>query len=257
MEPSYKPSVISRLLQEVSWEGRNVNRYRDGGRGMENALTAEVFLGLSNLPRDLFLGEILRCAHGAKQTRLAAADEVEHADLDVLPGSLLLPALDIDVQPDVWMTGSSVQLLVEAKGFKKGAAFNVEQLPRELLCLQEHSGGRDPLLLLILTTPPPIRLAGSGRHEVEAGVAVGLEPLCARAGMTTEDYEALLASIPFCVAWITWSEIYTIVMRQKSALSGLPSSIATSLHRTADGVAEAITWHSGCLVFDSPAVVVD
>ncbi|MET4096952.1 hypothetical protein [Arthrobacter sp. UYCu712] len=84
--------------------------------------------------------------------------------------------------------------MVEAKGFKKGAAFNVEQLPRELLCLQAHSGGRAPLRLLILTTPPPIRLAGSGRQEVEAGAAVGLEALCARAGTTAEDYEALLAS---------------------------------------------------------------
>ena len=156
-----------------------MNRYRDGGRGMENALTAEVFQGLSNLPRDLFLGEILRFAHGAEQTRFAAANEVEHADLDVLPGSFLLPALDMDVQPDVWVTGSSVQLLVEAKGFKKGAAFNVEQLPRELLCLQAHSDDPAPLLLLILTTPPPIRLSGKGRHGVEAGVAVGLESLCA------------------------------------------------------------------------------
>jgi hypothetical protein len=106
------------------------------------------------------------------------------------------------------------------------------------------------LLLLVLTTPPPIRLAGSGRHEVDAGVAVGLESLCARAGMTAEEYEALLASIPSCVAWITWSEIHTIVMRQKSALSGLPYSIAASLHRTADGVAQGIRWHSGGLVCD-------
>ena len=150
------------------------------------------------------------------------------------------------------MTGSSVQLLVEAKGFRKGAAFNVEQLPRELLCLEAHSGDRAPLLLLILTTPPPIRLAGRGLHEVEAGVSVGLESLCARAGMSAVDYECLLASIPSSVAWITWSEIHTIVMRQKSALSGLPSSIAASLHRVADGVAQAIEWHSGGIM-DEPS----
>ncbi|WP_018760689.1 hypothetical protein [Arthrobacter sp. 135MFCol5.1] len=254
MEPDHKPSVISRLLDEVSWEGSNVKRYRNGGRGMENPLTAEVFQGLSNLPRDLFLGEILRCAHGADETRLAAADEAEHADLDVLPGSLLLPALKIDVQPDVWVTTPSVQLLVEAKGFRKGATFNVEQLPRELLCLHAHNKNRAPLLLLVLTTPPPIRLAGSGRHEIDAGVAIGLESLCARAGMTAEDYEALLASIPFCVAWVTWSEIHAIVTRQKNALSGLSSSIAASLHRTADGVASAIKWHSGGLGFESVTV---
>lgn len=190
---------------EVGVEGRGVAAAVGGGlggdgRGMENPLTAEVFQGLSNLPRDLFLGEVLRCAHGADQTRLAAADEAERADVDVLPGSLQLPTLKIDVPPDVWVTGPSVQLLVEAKGFRKGATFNVEQLPRELLCLQTHSGIRTPLLLLVLTTPPPIRLAGSGRHEVNAGVAMGLESLCARAGMTAEDYEALLASIPFRVA---------------------------------------------------------
>lgn len=104
------------------------------------------------------------------------------------------------------------------------------------------------MLLLILAGPPPIRLAGSGPHEVDAGVAVGLESLAARAGMTAEENECLLAPIPFCVAWTTWSEIYTIVIRQKSALSGLPSSIAASLHRIADGVAQTIQRHSGGLV---------
>lgn len=245
MEPDHKPSVISRLLDEVSWDGKNVRRYRNGGQGMENPLTAEVFQGLSNLPRDLFLGEVLRCAHGADQIRFAAAAEVEAADLDVLPGSIKLKGLKIDVQPDVWVTGPTVQLLVEAKGFRVGATFNVEQLPRELLCLQGHRGNRAPLLLLVLADPPPIRLAGSGRHEVDAGVALGLESLCARAGMTAAEYEALLASIPDSVAWITWSEIHAVVMRQKEALTGLPASIAASLHRTADGVARAIKWHSG------------
>jgi hypothetical protein len=44
--------------------------------------------------------------------------------------------------------------------------------------------------------------------------------------MTAEDYEGLLASIPFRVAKMTWSGIYTFVMQRKSALSGLPASIA-------------------------------
>lgn len=70
---------------------------RDGKR-----LDGGGFQGLSNLPRDLFLGGVLRCAHGADQTRRAAASGVEDADLEVLPGSLLLSAIDVDVQPDVW-----------------------------------------------------------------------------------------------------------------------------------------------------------
>jgi hypothetical protein len=40
MNPDHKPSVMSRLLHEISWEGSRVKLYRDGGRGMENALTA-------------------------------------------------------------------------------------------------------------------------------------------------------------------------------------------------------------------------
>lgn len=244
MEPNHKPSVISRLLEEVSWEGSKVKLYRDGGRGMENALTAEVFQGLSNLPRDLFLGEVLRCAHGSDRARVAAATEAENIDFDVLPGNLPLPGLPVNVQPDVWMTGPNVQLLVEAKGYKKGAVFNSEQLPRELLCIRAHSGPRIPLLLLILTSPPPIKISGLGPHGVHAGVAMGLESLCTRAGMTKEDYADVLASIPTSVAWITWSEISAIVMRQKTVVSNLPPSIAASIYRTADGVVQAINWHS-------------
>ncbi|WP_175460660.1 hypothetical protein [Arthrobacter sp. ok909] len=44
-------------------------------------------------------------------------------------------------------------------------------------------------------------------------------------------------------------------MLQKTAQSGLPSSIAASLHRTAEGVAQVIKWDSGDLVFESVAVV--
>jgi hypothetical protein len=82
--------------------------------------------------------------------------------------------------------------------------------------------------LLILTIPAPINLTGKSRHEVEAGVAMGLESLCARVGMSAPAYEGLFASIPSCIAWITWSEIHAIVVRQKCALSDLPSSIAAS-----------------------------
>lgn len=35
-------SVLGRLLEEISWEGSRVREYRDGGRGRENVLTAEV-----------------------------------------------------------------------------------------------------------------------------------------------------------------------------------------------------------------------
>ena len=55
------PSITGRLLEEISWEG-NARRYRRGGQGRENVLTAEVFQILDFLPRDRFLGEVIRSA---------------------------------------------------------------------------------------------------------------------------------------------------------------------------------------------------
>ncbi|MFE4229997.1 hypothetical protein ACFRJ8_19160 [Arthrobacter sp. NPDC056886] len=67
-------------------------------------------------------------------------------------------------------------------------------------------------------------------HEIVDRLALQFwqchSPTC-QAGMTAEDYEDLLASIPLSVAWITWSEIHTIVMLQKRALCDPPQA---SLH---------------------------
>jgi hypothetical protein len=62
-------TVIGRLLEEISWEGSSVRKYRKGGRGLENVLTAEVLLPLSYLPRDKFLGAVIRAAHDADVPR--------------------------------------------------------------------------------------------------------------------------------------------------------------------------------------------
>lgn len=78
-------------------------------------------------------------------------------------------------------------------------------------------------------------------RKVEIGSLVG-PPLAVQLG--TQPYERLRTAIPACVACITWAEIHAVVMRQKGALSGLPSSILSSLHRVADDVARAISWHS-------------
>ena len=52
-------SVIGRLLEELSWVGHTIKSYREGGRGFENVLTAEVFQALDFLPRSNFLGKII------------------------------------------------------------------------------------------------------------------------------------------------------------------------------------------------------
>jgi hypothetical protein len=74
-------SVIGRLLEAISWEGRNVRAYRQGGRGVENVLTAEVLLPLSYLPRDAFLGAVLAGAYGATRPLADLARDIEQADV--------------------------------------------------------------------------------------------------------------------------------------------------------------------------------
>lgn len=99
-------SLIGRLLDEISWEG-NAKKYRGGGRGKENVLTAEVFYPLSFLPRSWFLGQVIAGAHGAQTARQRVVDEIEHAELSLLPGDLPLTNSAIRVQPDALLTSPS------------------------------------------------------------------------------------------------------------------------------------------------------
>jgi len=63
------PSPIGRLLEEISWEG-NARKYRQGGKGFENVLTAEVFQALDFLPRSSFLGRIIATLEGGDSETL-------------------------------------------------------------------------------------------------------------------------------------------------------------------------------------------
>ncbi|MEO7127084.1 MAG: hypothetical protein ABI382_10725, partial [Nakamurella sp.] len=120
------------LLDELSWEG-NAIPYRNGGRGRENVLTAEVFRALDFLPRVPFLDAVLRSA--------GVGADAEGFDVDVLPGDEQIAALGIRAQPDVLLTSASHYILVEAKGMKPGASFQPEQLYREAMIAEHCSGG--------------------------------------------------------------------------------------------------------------------
>lgn len=132
-------SPLGRLLQELSWEG-NARRYRGGGRGFENVLTAEVLQVLEFLPREAFLGRILRSASSEAAAAIAAMrQEVEAVTFSVLPGGLMLTKSQtlgrpqLEVQPDAVLESPSVYCLVEAKRIRQ-AAFHPEQLARVRGC---------------------------------------------------------------------------------------------------------------------------
>ncbi len=236
-------SVIGRLLEEVSWEGQRVRGYRDGGRGRENVLTAEVFSPLSYLPRDQFLGEVLQSAHGAKEACLGAAAEIEDAHLVLLPDESLLPGSSVVVQPDATIEMPGHFVLIEAKRIRR-ATFQPEQLAREYITLLDQAAKRVPLLLLVLGEPPPIAVKGHGRLDPIEAVTAQLDSVLGR----TKDYEAdaasLAAKLPDPLAWITWTEIREIVLRQAGGFVDLADGLAGTVDRLASAVVAAIDWHS-------------
>ncbi len=132
--PPVIPSIIGRLLEELSWTGSLITKYRGGGRGFENVLSTEVLQALDFLPRTAFLGSVA-LHDGAAASRQALRDEAEQADFLVLPGEMWLQAEDIpkvQIQPDAIISTPHVYCLVEAKRIRS-SSFQPRQLAREFV----------------------------------------------------------------------------------------------------------------------------
>lgn len=237
-------SVVGRLLEEISWEGRSVRAYRDGGRGGENVLTAEVLWALSCLPWEAFLAEVLRRAHGAEETRLRAAEELEEAEVTLLPDQMELgPGGRLVVQPDATIASPATCTLIEAKRIRR-SSFQVDQLAREVVALLATAGDRSPLLLLLLGSLPPVAVAGRGRLSLEAAIAAGLADVLAVTPEVDVSLDALMDRLPETMAWITWGEIADVTRRKAELFREAPNGLAGTVSRLAPAVTDAINWHS-------------
>ena len=187
--------------EEISWEG-NAKKYRDGGRGKENVLTAEVFYPLSFLPRATFLGEVVAGAHGADTARCQVIAEIEDALISLLLGDLQLANSTIRVQPDVLMTSASTFTLIEAKRIRP-SRFQTDQLAREFIATLQHAGDLVPLLLVILGSPPPVALDKIlARVQLEEAVIERLDNVVAHCEPPPRP-EELISRIPDTLAWTT------------------------------------------------------
>jgi hypothetical protein len=235
-------SVLGRLLEEISWEGSRVRGYRQGGRGRENVLTAEVLGTLSYLPRSIFLAAVLRKAHGADETRELIAAEAEQAAITLLPDESRLSPGGVIVQPDGVLITPSCHVLIEAKGMGK-SAFQTEQLSREFACVHRDAGQSRPMLLLITPEPPPFPVKGHGRLTIEAAITLHLESVLARTTGLPATPDDLAATIPDTVAWTTWDELGNAVATTDLNLPPLPPSVAATIHRLRDDLLRALTWH--------------
>jgi hypothetical protein len=94
------------------------------------------------------------------------------------------------------------------------------------VALWTNLGLKTPLLLL-LGSPRPITVRGTGRTTPEAAVGAHLAAVLARSDRYELDSDVLLSRVSDVVAWITWEEINAIVA---SAPRPYPPSY---LHRVA------------------------
>lgn len=241
-------SVLGRLLEELSWVGATIRDYRNGGRGYENVLTAEAFQGLDFLPRKAFLGNILAAARGAEAARARLISEIEEATFTLLPGNQpLIPSGDrhqtqLHVQPDGIIESPGTYTILEAKRIRS-SSFQPEQLAREYVLALRDAGSRTPILLLIIGSAPPVKVAKHGKLSLPDAISLYLESVLTRAenhSLTPEHARRVVGDV---VCWITWHEISEIVQAQREAFRTTDMSLQGCIDRLAASITGAVAWH--------------
>lgn len=238
--PLGNDSPIGRLLEEISWEG-NARTYRDGGRGRENVLTTEVFALLDTLPRAAFLGAVLSAARGADAARMAGIADAEQMGVQVLPGDVQATLKDGStsawaVQPDVRLESHRTTVWVEAKRIRS-SSFQEHQIARTLQAMLTSTNHEVRLLLLLLGSPPPVKVKGRGAVSIADAVAHSASTIAG------PEKEMLIAASRDAVAWLTWDELATAVQSAAKLYGGADSSTVLAVRRTAAAIDRAITWH--------------
>jgi hypothetical protein len=244
-------SVIRNLLRELSWEGKSIRNYRNGGIGYENVLTAEVFQILDFLPREHFLGSIideLNVDNDDLKTKIKK--EIEKGVFTLLPGNFYLkPSGDSHqtkhaVQPDGILEFDSVYTVIEAKRIRHNS-FQEKQLAREFVLATKEARDKSPLLLLILGQEPPVLVKGKGRLSIEDSIVSPLEEIV----LNTEGHPLAMEEIKELIkhhtAWITWQKIQEIIIKQLESYCelDLPISNKNSVTRLCNSLLESIEVH--------------
>ena len=245
-------SPLARVLSGVSWEGRKVNsKYRDGGRGVEEVLTAEVFQALEFLPRYPFIEEVAKniTRLAADQSPFIEVDEVESATFEVSPGGALSlwPSAEthqqrIEVQFDALITTNRSKIYVEAKRIGR-SSFQEEQLARTFLIALRESDKRLGKVLLILADPPPVLIKKQGRKSIEDGILDNFEDVYLKTEGINRSVEEVQSKIRSTVAYITWQDISNAVETAHARYKNTDSSTASAVERICQSLIQSIRWH--------------
>jgi hypothetical protein len=243
--PELPPSMIARLLEEISWE--KATKYRRGGRGMENVLTAEVLIALDLLPRSHFLAAVIDSCSGAVATRKRLIEQTEQMEISLLSGDMSInpseaTASAFIVQPDALITSAGVFTFVEAKRIRT-SAFQPEQLARELVAVMSNAGDRIPLLFL-LGVEPPVAVRGLGKMPLHDAIQLHLPAVLERAGDIGTSEEELMTKVDDVVCWISWPTLAATIEAQLASFSCGDDSTDASIQRTGKQLLSAIAWHS-------------
>lgn len=242
------PSVIGRLVAELSWAGSTIRDYRNGGRGFENVLTAEALQALDLLPRAQFLGQVLSRAHGADEALQVLIQEVESASFTLLPGNhYLRPSgathqTKVAVQPDGTIESANAYAIVEAKRLRRGS-FQPKQLAREFVLAHKRAGAKRPLLLLLLPEPPPVPVSGHGRQSISDAISLHIDEVLSETDDVKDSKASVLQRIEQVACWITWHELLAVLSDQLKCFESHDPSVKASLGRIVGTVQAAIDWH--------------
>ena len=248
MTKKHDDSILNHLLREMSWEGRKIKAFREGGHGFENVLTAEAFQAIDFLPRTQFFGQILLHAHGGDAGRTKLASEAEDCEIELLPGDIYRQTetesqdQDVSVQPDGLIESTSVFCVLEAKRIKR-SQFQADQLSKEYLIVKRECKDRTPLLLLILPKPPPVLVEGHGRLGIAAAIRLCLDEVYNNSDKQRLTMEELIAGIDDCYAWITWDEMAQVVSEQAKTFEGKSGSLERSIVRLSNSFLDAVKRH--------------
>lgn len=71
-----------------------------------------------------------------------------------------------------------------------------------------------------------------------------MEELCSAAALPAADVEHLVQAIPETFRWITWQEIRFMVAEAAATYPCGDTGLAGTIRRLAEGVTNAIDWHS-------------
>ena len=250
MEYDGPKTMIGRILSEVSWTGKNVKGYRDGGAGYENVLTAEVFQLLDFLPRSVFLNKVLQNVNMLNGNKYKiSTDNSEKMNLDILPGNYYLKEkynshqTGMPVQPDGILESDELYIMLEAKRIKS-SSFQPQQLAKEFYLMTREMQDKKPLLLIVLGKKPPVLIKGKGRRAIADDILLEIDSISQKANyhpLTNDQIESLVKD---SVGWITWDEVLKICKEQLTLIDSDNSTYTNSIKRMVQELDKVVKRHS-------------